>query len=101
MSVTNLRFTDDIDGLAGSATVIRQLVSRLERAPKDYEMEISVENANNNNGMTTEVQIAGNTANGPYQNVLTSSQLSKEGSLNGMTMSRGLLDSHILSCKEQ
>ena len=34
--LTNLRFADDIDGIAGSDTNFRQLVSRLERASKDY-----------------------------------------------------------------
>ena len=63
--LTSLRFADDIDGLAGSETVLRQLVSRLERALKDYGKEISGEKTklitNNNNGMTTDIQIAGNT----------------------------------------
>ena len=52
--LTHLRFADNIDGLAGSKTDLRQLVIRLERASKDYGMEINGENnkvmTNNNNG---------------------------------------------------
>ena len=63
--LTNLRFAYDIDGHARRETDIRQLVSRLERASKDYGIEISGEKTklmtNNNNGMTTDIQIAGNT----------------------------------------
>ena len=62
--LTNLRFADDID-LQAAKQNFRQLVSRLEIASKDYGMEISGGKTklmtNNNNGMTTDVQIAGNT----------------------------------------
>ena len=55
----------DINGLAGSETELRHLVSRFERASKDCGKEISGEKTklmrNNNNGMTTNVQIARNT----------------------------------------
>ena len=56
--LTNLRFAYDIDGLVGRETELRQSVSRLERASKDYGMEISGEKTklmtNNNKGMTTD-----------------------------------------------
>ena len=41
--LTNLRFADDIDGLAGSEEELGELLGRLEKASKDYGMEISGE----------------------------------------------------------
>ena len=64
IQLTYLRFADDIDRLASSETEIPQLVSRLERASKNYGMGISRKTKlmmNNNNGMTTDIQIARNT----------------------------------------
>ena len=40
--ITNLRFADDIDGLAGSEEELRQLVERLVTTSDDYGMEINV-----------------------------------------------------------
>ena len=40
--ITNLRFADDIDGLAGSEEELRQLVERLVKTSDDYGMEINV-----------------------------------------------------------
>ena len=40
--ITNLRFADDIDGLAGSEEELRQLVERLVKKSDDYGMEINV-----------------------------------------------------------
>ena len=40
--ITNLRFADDIDGLAGSEEELRQLVERLVNTSDDYGMEINV-----------------------------------------------------------
>ena len=39
---TNLRFADDIDGLAGSEEELRQLVERLVKTSDDSVMEINV-----------------------------------------------------------
>ena len=44
--LANLKFADDIYGLAGSETELRQLDSRRERASKDYEWK-SVEKRRN------------------------------------------------------
>ena len=41
--LTSLRFADGIDGLSGNETEIRHLMNRLEKASKDYGMEISGE----------------------------------------------------------
>ena len=42
-TITNLRFADDIDGLAGEEE-LANLVERLNKASTAYGMEISVEN---------------------------------------------------------
>ena len=43
-TVTNLRFADDIDGLAGKEEDLANLVERLDKASTAYGMEISAEN---------------------------------------------------------
>ena len=40
-TITNLRFADDIDGLAGEEEELANLVERLDKASKAYGMEIS------------------------------------------------------------
>ena len=42
-TITNLRFADDIDGLAGEEEVLAKLVERLDKASTAYGMEISAE----------------------------------------------------------
>ena len=42
-TITNLRFADDIDGLAGEEDELANLVERLHKASKAYGMEISAE----------------------------------------------------------
>ena len=42
-TITNLRFTDDIDGLAEEEEEPAKLVERLDKASTDYAMEISAE----------------------------------------------------------
>ena len=42
-TITNLRFADDIDGLAGDEEELSNLVERLDKASKAYGMEISAE----------------------------------------------------------
>ena len=41
--VTNLRFADDIDGLAGSEDELRELITKLEKISTAYGMEINAE----------------------------------------------------------
>ena len=43
-TITNLRFADDIDGLAGSEQELTQLVESIEQTSKAYGMEINAEN---------------------------------------------------------
>ena len=42
-AVTNLRFADDINGLAGEETELAKLVERLDKASTAYGMDISPE----------------------------------------------------------
>ena len=84
--LTNLRFADDIDGLAGSEEELRELLGRLEKASKDYGMEISGEKTkimmNNINGMTTALHIAGNTLDEVQSFKYLGAIISEEGSTN-------------------
>ena len=61
-ATTNLRFTDDIDGLAGEEELAK-LVKRLDKASTAYGMEISAEKTklvtNNINGIKTEIKVNG------------------------------------------
>ena len=40
-TITNLRFADDIDGLAGEEEELANLIERLDKAATAYGMEIS------------------------------------------------------------
>ena len=42
-TITNLRFADDIDGLAGEEEELADLVQHLDKASTAYSMEISAE----------------------------------------------------------
>ena len=57
---TNLRFADDIDGLAGEEELAK-LFERLDKASTAYGMEISAEKTklmtNNISGINTEIKI--------------------------------------------
>ena len=59
---TNLRFADDIDGLAGEEQQAN-LVERLDKAPTAYGTEISAEKTklmtNNTSGINTEIKVNG------------------------------------------
>ncbi len=83
-SLTNLRFADDIDGLAGSEAELLELVSRLERASKDYSMEISGEKTkimtNKSNAMTIDITVAGNTLDEVQNFKYLGAIISEEGS---------------------
>ena len=59
-TITNLRFADDIDGLAGKEELAK-LVQRLDKASTAYGMEISAEKTklmtNNTSGFNTEIKV--------------------------------------------
>ena len=58
-TITNLRFADDIDGLAGAEEKLANLAERLDKASTAYGMETSAEKAklmtNNTSGINTEI----------------------------------------------
>ena len=57
-TITNLRFADDIDGLAGKEERLAKFVKRLNKAFTAYGMEISAEKTklmtNNTSGINTQ-----------------------------------------------
>ena len=60
-AITNLRFADDIDGLAGEEEELAKLVEHLDKASTTYGMVISAEKtklmANNTSGINTEIKM--------------------------------------------
>ena len=62
-TITNLRFADDIDGLAGEEEELSNLVERLDKASTAYGMESSAEKTrlmtNNTSGINTEIKVNG------------------------------------------
>ena len=61
-TITNLRFADDIDGLAGEEEELVKLVKRLDIASTAYGMEISAEKTKlmtNTSGINTEIKVNG------------------------------------------
>ena len=62
-TITNLRFADDIDGLAGEEEDLAKLVERLNKASTAYGMETSAEKSklmtNNTSGINTESKVNG------------------------------------------
>ena len=62
-SITNLRFADDIDGVAGEEEELANLVERLDKASTSYGKEISAEKTqlmtNNTSCINTEIKVNG------------------------------------------
>ena len=62
-TITNLRFADDIDGLAGEEEKLADLVVRLDKASTAYGIKISAEKTklmtNNTSGIDTEIKVNG------------------------------------------
>ena len=62
-TTTNLRFADDINGLAGEEEEVAKLVQRLDKASTAYGMEISAEKTklvtNNTSGINTVIKVNG------------------------------------------
>ena len=58
--ITNLRFADDIDGLAGEEEELANLVERLDKASTAYGMEICAKKTklmtNNTSGINTAIK---------------------------------------------
>ena len=59
-TITNLRFADDIDGLAGEKEELAKLVECLDKASTAYGMEISAEKTkpmtSNTSGINSEIK---------------------------------------------
>ena len=62
-TTTNLRFADDINGLAGDEEELAKLVERLDKTSKVYGIEISAKKAklmtNNTSGINTKIKVSG------------------------------------------
>ena len=62
-TITNFRFADDIDGLAGEEKELANLVERLDKAFTAYGMEIGAGKTklmtNNSSGINTEIKVNG------------------------------------------
>ena len=73
-TITNLRFADDIDGLAVEEEELANLVERLNKASTAYGMEISAENTKlmtkTTSGINSEIKV-----NGQKLQTVTSSQI--------------------------
>ena len=65
-TITNLRFADDIDGLAGEEEELAKLFECLDKASTAYGMEVSAEKTklmtNKTSGINTEIQVNGQDA---------------------------------------
>ena len=65
-TITDLRFADEIDGLAGEEEELANLVERLDKASTAYGMEISAKKTklitNNTSGINTEIKVNGQKA---------------------------------------
>ena len=83
-TITNLRFADDIDGLAGEEEELATLVECLDKASTAYGMEISAEKTklmtNNTSGINTEVKVNGQTLETVTSFKYLSSVITNEGS---------------------
>ena len=62
-TISNLRFADDIDGLAGSELELANLVELLDKTSTAYGMQISAEETklmtNNTNGISSNIRVNG------------------------------------------
>ena len=58
-TITNLRFADDVHGLAGEEEELANLVERLDKASTAYCKEISAEKMTNTSGINTEIKVNG------------------------------------------
>ena len=62
-NITNLRFADDVDGLAGRERELADLVERLDKTSTAFGMQINAEKTklmtNNTNGFSTDIRVIG------------------------------------------
>ena len=83
-TIANLRFADDIDGLAVEEEEVASLVERLDKASTAYGLEISAEKTkmmtNNTSGINTEIKINGQKLETVTSFKYQSSVITEEGS---------------------
>ena len=62
-TITNLRFADDIDGLAGEGEELARLVERLDKGSAAYSMEVGADKTkimtSNTRGINKEIKVNG------------------------------------------
>ena len=83
--ISNLRFADDIDGLAGNEEELRQLVNRLKQNFRNFGMEISAEKTNvmvnkNANGFSQAVLLNNSPLDPVHQFIYLGAIICDEGS---------------------
>ena len=83
--ISNLRFADDIDGLAGSENELADLISRLDQSSRAYGMLISAEKTKimanrNTNGFSKEIKLNNTTLEAVNQFKYLGSIITDEGS---------------------
>ena len=87
-TITNLRFADDIDGLAGEEEELANLVERLDKASTAYGVEISAEKTklmtNNTSGIDTDIKVNGQKLETVTGFKYLGSVITNEGSKPGM-----------------
>ena len=70
-AIANLRFADDIDGLAGHEQELVKLVNHLEEASTAYDMQVSAEKTQLMKITNEEVKARMGNAIGPYEDLMT------------------------------
>ncbi|GFO34238.1 endonuclease-reverse transcriptase [Plakobranchus ocellatus] len=82
--ITNLQFTDDIDGLAGNKCELASLVEQLDKASSNFGMEISAEKAkimtNSKEPSKKEIKVIGQILESVTKFKYLGSVISNEGS---------------------
>ena len=80
-NITNLRFADDIDGLAGRKEKLADLVERLDKPSTAIGMQINAEKTklmtNNTNGFSTDIRVNGGKLDCEYLGAIIADEGSK------------------------
>ena len=99
-TITNLRFADDIDGLAGEEQELVKLVNHLEEASTAYGMQISAEKTqlmtNNTNGISTDITIGNKKLETVHSFKYLGAIISDEGSVVDLVTMPIWNDSHLV-----
>ena len=79
-TITNLRFADDIDRLAGEVEELANLIEHLDKASTAYCKEISAEKMTNTSGINTEIKVNGQKLETVTSSKYLGSVITNEGS---------------------